>query len=208
MQKREDLDLLARQFPHYFVYFQDEPNVVLNDIDTLVQHSFAQLVTRFTCILCHSTFPNQLEAISHSHTHTRPQTRQKQRNCLSTAIRDSSYYQYSCHKCTGTFSNKAALIAHMHVHVEKKMYRCRLCPHMGQMHCQLVEHVLRKHASKSNIHCKECPLGHSPFFADTQSYITHLSLTHKNSLATHLRSIFSEDADMPALLEVPPKYSE
>ena len=155
--------LLARQFPQYFVYFQDEPNVVLNDMDTLVQHSFAQLVTRFTCVLCHSTFPNQIEAISHSHTHTRPQTRQKQRNCLSSAIRDSSYYQYSCHRCTGTFSNKAALHAHMHVHVEKKMYRCRLCPHMGQMHCQVLEHVLRNHASKSNIHCKECPLGNSPF---------------------------------------------
>ena len=206
MQKREDLDLLARQHPHYFVYFSEyEPNVVLKDIDTLVQQSFAQLVTRFTCILCHTTFPNQLEAISHSHTHTRMQTRQKQRNCLSSVIRDSSYYQYSCHKCTGTFSNKAALHAHMHVHVEKKMYRCRLCPHMGQMHCQLIEHVLRNHASKTNIHCKECPLGHSPFFADTQAYITHLSHTHKNSLATHLRSLFSEDADIPALLEVTPK---
>ena len=46
MQKREDLNLLVRQHPHYFVYFTEyEPDVVLKDIDTLVQQSFAQLVT-------------------------------------------------------------------------------------------------------------------------------------------------------------------
>ena len=208
MAKREDLNLLVRQHPHYFVLFTEhEPDVVLNDINTLVQQSFAQLQTRFTCILCHKTYTNQLEAISHSHTHTRMQTRQKQRNCLSSVIRDTSFYLYSCHKCPGTFSNKAALHAHMHVHVEKKMYRCRLCPYMGQQHCQVQEHVLRNHASHSNIHCKECPLGNSPFFADTQAYITHLSHTHKNSLATHLLSLFSENADIPALLEVTPKNS-
>ena len=208
MQKREDLNLLVRQHPHYFVYFTEhEPDVVINDINTLVQQSFAQLQTRFTCILCHKTYTNQLEAISHSHTHTQMQTRQKQRNCLSSVIRDTSFYLYSCHKCPGTFSNKAALHAHMHVHVEKKMYRCRLCPYMGQQHCQVQEHVLRNHASHSNIHCKECPLGNSPFFAHTQTYLTHLSHTHKNSLATHLLSLFSEDADIPALPEVTPKNS-
>ena len=121
MAKREDLSLLVRQHPHYFVLFTEhEPEIVLNDINTLVQQSLAQLQTRYTCILCHKTYNNQLEAISHSHTHTRMQTRQKQRNCLSSVIRDTSFYLYLCHKCPGTFSNKAALHAHMHVHVEKK----------------------------------------------------------------------------------------
>ena len=88
-----------------------------------------------------------------------------------------------------------------------KIYRCRICPHRGQMFCQLVEHVLRKHATKSNLHCQECPFGHSPYFTDTHAYLTHLSVTHKNNLAKHLCNIFSETPELPAILEVSTKIS-
>ena len=120
MAKREDLSLLVCQHPHYFVLFTEhEPQTVLNEISSLVKQSLAQLQPCYTCILCHNTYTDQLEAISHSHTHNRMQTRQKQRNCISSVILDTSFYLYSCHRCPGTFPNKAALHAHMHVHVDK-----------------------------------------------------------------------------------------
>ena len=202
VQEREDLALLARQFPSYFISFQDDPTDVLTDIDALVQSALAQHFPRFTCVICRSTFTNRIEALSHAQAHPRPNTRQQQRSCLSTAIRDSSYTIYSCHKCTGTYTNKWALIGHMHSHAERKIYRCRICPHGGQYFCQLLEHILRKHASRSNLHCLECPLGHSPYFTNTHAYLTHLSVTHKNNLAKHLCNIFSETPELPVNLEV------
>ena len=114
MAKKEELSLLVRQHPHYFVLFTEhEPQIVLNEINRLVQQSLAQLQPRYTCILCHKTYTDQLEAISHSHTHTHMQTRQKQCNCISSVIQDTSFYLYSCHKCPGTFPNKAALHTHI-----------------------------------------------------------------------------------------------
>ena len=197
------MSLLARHHPGYFILFTEhEPQIVLNEIDSLVKQSLAQLQPRYTCILCHNTFTDQLEAISHSYTHPRMQTRQKQRVCITNIIRDTNFYLYSCPRCPATFPSKTNLHAHMHLHVDKKIYKCRFCPYTGIQHCQLVEHVLRTHASRSNIHCQECPIGLSPFFTHTQDYLVHLSHTHHNSLATHLTLLFSDDENIPTIPEV------
>ena len=120
--KREDLSLLARQHPSYFILFtEQEPQIVLNEIDSLVKQSLAQLQPCYTCILCHNTFTDQLEAISHSYTHPRMQTRQKQRVCISNVIRDTSFCLYSCPRCLATFLDKTNLHAHMHLHVDKNL---------------------------------------------------------------------------------------
>ena len=175
---------------------------MLQEISSLVRQSLATLQAQFSCILCHTHFTNQLEAITHSHTHYRVQTRQKQRNCLSQIIKDTSFYSYSCPKCPAMFGNKTNLHAHMHLHVDKKLYKCRLCPYTGIQHCQIVEHVLRTHAAPSNIHCQECPIGLPPFFTNIQDYLVHLSKAHHNALATHLTSLFPDDDNVPALPEV------
>ena len=79
MAQRPDLSLLARQHPGFFILFTEHaPETVLNEISSLVRQSLAQLQTGYTCILCHNTYTNQLEAITHSDTHHRMQTRQKQ----------------------------------------------------------------------------------------------------------------------------------
>ena len=120
--RRPDLGLLARQHPGFFIIFTEHsPAAVLQEISSLVRQSLATLQAQFSCILCHTHFTNQLEAITHSHTHYRVQTRQKQRNCLSNIIKDTSFYLYSCPKCPATFSNKTNLHAHMHLHVDKKL---------------------------------------------------------------------------------------
>ena len=90
----------------------------------------------------------------------------------------------------------------MHSHAERKIYRCKICPYGGQYFCQLLEHILRTHASRSNLHCLECPLGHSPYFPNTLAYLNHLSVTHHNNLARHLGNIFSEPPELPVNLEV------
>ena len=109
---------------------------------------------------------------------------------------------YSCPKCPDTFSNKTNLHAHMHLHVDKKLYKCRLCAYTAIQHCQVIEHVLRTHASCSNIHCQECPIGLAPFFTNIQDYLVHLSKVHDNALANHLTTLFPDDDNVPALPEV------
>ena len=91
--QRPDLGLLARQHPGFFIIFTEHaPETVLQEISSLVRQSLTTLNTRFSCILCHNTYTNQLEAIAHSHTHHRMQTRQKQRVCISNVIKDTSFY--------------------------------------------------------------------------------------------------------------------
>ena len=143
-----------------------------------------------------------LLAITHSHTHTRAQTCQKGQVCLSNAIKDTSFYLYTCSKCPATFSNNTNLLLHMHLHIDKKLYKCRLCTYTGIQHCQITEHILRTHASRSNITCQECPIALAPYFTHVQDSLVHLSQVHHNALATTLTSLFPDDDNVPAILEV------
>ena len=202
----ENLALMARQYPSYFIAFQDDPTQVLTDINDLVESALAQHFPRHTCLICRNTFKTRAEALSHAQSHPRPTTRQQQSNCPSQAIRDSSYTIYSCHKCQGTYTNRSALISHMHSHTERKIYKCKICPYGAQYFCQLQEHILRTHALKTNLYCLECPLGHAPYFPNTLAYLNHLDHTHHNNLARHLGTIFMDPPELPVNLEVSLQY--
>ena len=203
MAKRPDIGLLVRQNPWAFIEFTtNSPESVTQECKRLASQALSSLQTRYSCILCKSHFPSRLTAITHSHTHTRAQTRQKGRVCLSNVIKDTSFYLFTCPKCPATFSNQTNLLLHMQLHVDKKIYKCRLCAYTSIQHCQITEHILRTHASRSNITCQACPIALAPYFTHVHDSLVHLSQVHHNALATTLTNLFPDDDNVPAILEV------